>query len=193
MHLSLRQIHFKAFCGTKVIVWCIWVFRGAKYCNRVATKCQYFSPSTLGADLYVLQVGKLYEYNGYTEGYLWNESQFCIYNQNKVRRKLNSHKFQAREIKAVRMKSCNIFSEPTLEVIQHAWSPICNSGAGGEEALYAMNTPTVLWKQELQEKAGEPGFWFRIEPLQFNFSKQTISISFHTEITWKCKFAMTVL
>lgn len=141
MHLSLRQIHFKAFHSTQV-VWCIWVFRLVKYCNWVATKCQYSIPSTVGTDLCLLHEN--------TEGYLWNEAWFYIYNQKKVLRKPTSRKSQAREIKEIGMRPYNIFDQAVSESILCVWSPICNTGARSQEELYVTNTPTLVRKQDIQ-------------------------------------------
>lgn len=109
VNLSIRQIYCKASHSTEVIIWCIWVLRLVKYYNLVATKCQYFSPLTVGTHLYFLHVSKLYEHKEYTEGYLWNEAQFYIYTQKNILRKPNRHKSQTRVIKGTRIKPHIIF------------------------------------------------------------------------------------
>lgn len=182
MHLSVRQIHFKAFHNTIVIVRCIWVFRLVKDCNLVATKCQYFTPSTVGTDFYLLHVSKLYGCKEYTEGYLWNEAQFYIYDQKNILRKPNSRISQARGIKGIRMKPSNIFEKLMLEPILYVWSPTYNTENS------TIDVPTVVWKQILKEKAGKPGFWLRIESLPSNLSKQVMPTPFNIDIAFKWSF-----
>lgn len=143
-NLSIRQIYCKAFHSTEVIVWCIWVLRLVKYYNLVATKCQYFSPLTVGTDLYLLHVSKLYEHKEYTEGYLWNKAQFYIYTQKNVLRKSNRHKSQTRVIKGIRIKPHIIFSNNWCQSLFCRCGILLMYNWEGEEALRYKNPNSGL-------------------------------------------------
>lgn len=120
MHLSFRQIHFKAFHSMKPIAWRIWVFKLVKYCNQVATKCQYFTVLAMGTDLYLLHVSKV---SKYTEGYLGNEAWFYIYNQENVLRKSNYHKFSDQKKDSKRsLVICGEIIEALLCVWRLTWN-----------------------------------------------------------------------
>lgn len=143
MHLSLRQIHFKAFHSMKAIVWCIWVFSLVKYCNQVATKCQYFTLSAVGTDLYLLHVSKV---SKYTEGYLENEAWFYIYNQEDVLRKSNCHKFQDLKRESGRsLVTCG-------QMIRALRNANIDLRVRCENELCDKNIPAVVWKQGIQGK-----------------------------------------
>lgn len=142
MHLSFREIYFKAFFSMKVIVWCIWVFRLVKYCNQLQ----------LNANISVYWLWALIciccmSLNELKTTYQM-KFDFIFTIRKNVLRKPNSHQFQLTEIKRIRRKPENIFKQMLLEPVLLVWSPMYKSQR--EKDLCAINNPTVLQKQDVQ-------------------------------------------